>query len=62
MEKAQGRSRWRTERRQSPEAAKTVFGAGKENLWLARAGLSATSGIPSASESKCVAPRVSGNS
>ena len=33
MEKALGRSRFRTERRQSPEAAETVFGAGKEILW-----------------------------
>ena len=61
MERAWGRSRWRTERRQSPAAAETVFGAGKENLWLARAELSAMSGIPSASASKCVARRVSGN-
>jgi hypothetical protein len=57
MEKALGRSRFRTERRQSPESAETVFGAGKENLWLARAGLSTMSETPSASESNSVTRR-----
>ena len=52
---APGQSRWRTERRNSPEAAETISGASKENLCLARERSSASSGTPTTSVSRCVA-------
>ena len=73
MKKAPGRSRLRTERRQSPDGAEKFSGRRGENLRLARETgrrelrtarerRSPSSGTLRASASRCVVRRVSGNS